>query len=135
MPSSLPSITIVTPCLNAAATIRHTIESVAAQSYAGEIEHIVIDGGSTDGTIEIVRSAGLRYVSEPDRGLSHASRLHITSFSRSSTPTISIFPTRCVRLAASLHATPRPNGSPADVASLTPVAVRFGAPSPPIKAS
>jgi glycosyltransferase involved in cell wall biosynthesis len=72
MASSLPSITIVTPCLNAAATIRHTIESVAAQDYAGEIEHIVIDGGSTDGTIEIVQSAGLRYVSEPDRGLSHA---------------------------------------------------------------
>ena len=55
MASSLPSITIVTPCLNAAATIRHTIESVAAQDYAGEIEHIVIDGGSTDGTIKEAR--------------------------------------------------------------------------------
>lgn len=70
---SLPSVTVVTPCLNAAGTIQHTIDSVAEQEYpSGLLEHIVIDGGSTDGTLDIVRSAGVRYLSEPDRGLSDA---------------------------------------------------------------
>ena len=69
---SLPSITIVTASLNSQATIAETLRSVREQEYEGELEHIVIDGGSTDGTIEIVREAGLRYVSEPDRGLTHA---------------------------------------------------------------
>ena len=40
------------------------------QDYAGEVEHLVIDGGSTDGTLDILAAAGVRYVSEPDRGLS-----------------------------------------------------------------
>ncbi len=68
----LPSITVVTGCLNAEATIEETLRSVSEQSYAGEVEHIVVDGGSTDRTLEIVRAAGLRHVSEPDRGLTHA---------------------------------------------------------------
>ena len=68
----LPSITIVTPSLNAAATIKQTLDSVATQSYPGQIEHIVIDGGSTDGTLDVVREAGVPYVSEADRGLTHA---------------------------------------------------------------
>jgi len=72
MSAELPSLTIVTPCLNAAATIQETIESVAGQGYGGELEHIVVDGGSTDGTLDIVRRAGLRCLSEPDRGLSDA---------------------------------------------------------------
>ena len=42
---------------NSVATVRDTIESVLAQNYPG-IEHIVIDGASTDGTVEIVRSYG-----------------------------------------------------------------------------
>jgi GT2 family glycosyltransferase len=69
---SLPSITVVTPSLHSERTIAETLRSVREQEYEGELEHIVIDGGSTDGTIEIVREAGLRYVSEPDRGLTHA---------------------------------------------------------------
>jgi glycosyltransferase involved in cell wall biosynthesis len=69
---ALPGITIITPCLNAAATISQAIESVATQAYGGPLEHLVIDGGSTDGTLDIVRGAGVRYISEPDRGLSHA---------------------------------------------------------------
>lgn len=70
---SLPSITIVTPCLNGAATLPGALESVRSQGYGGELEHVVIDGGSTDGTLEILASApGVRFVSEPDRGLSDA---------------------------------------------------------------
>jgi glycosyltransferase involved in cell wall biosynthesis len=69
---ALPSITIVTPAYNAAATIEQTLASVRAQDYAGELEHLVIDGASTDGTVALLAQAGVRYVSEPDRGLAHA---------------------------------------------------------------
>jgi len=69
---TLPSLTIVTPSYNAEATIAETLESVRSQAYPGELEHVVVDGGSTDATMEIVRAAGLRHVSEPDRGLTHA---------------------------------------------------------------
>ena len=43
---NLPSITIVTPCMNAAATIEASLESVRSQGYP-EVEHVVVDGGST----------------------------------------------------------------------------------------
>ncbi len=69
---ALPAITIVTPSFNAATTIGQTIRSVRAQEYAGELEHLVVDGGSTDGTVELLERSGVRYVSEPDRGLAHA---------------------------------------------------------------
>ena len=69
----LPSFTIVTPCLNGAATLSSTLESVRDQGYGGEVEHVVVDGGSTDGTLDILASApDVRYISEPDRGLSDA---------------------------------------------------------------
>lgn len=67
-----PSITVVTPTFNSEATIAETLRSVADQHYPGALEHIVVDGGSTDATLAVVRSAGLRHVSEPDRGLTHA---------------------------------------------------------------
>ena len=62
----MPSITVVTPALNAAATIEETLASVRAQGYP-KLEHVVVDGGSTDGTVEILGGAGVRYVSEPDQ--------------------------------------------------------------------
>jgi glycosyltransferase involved in cell wall biosynthesis len=70
-PDTSPSITVVTPCLNARATIDRTLESLAAQEYAN-LEHIVIDGGSTDGTLERLESAGVQFTSEPDNGLAEA---------------------------------------------------------------
>jgi GT2 family glycosyltransferase len=70
---ALPTITVVTPCLNASATLPATLDSVRGQRYGASVEHIVIDGGSTDGTLEILdRAEGIRFVSEPDRGLSDA---------------------------------------------------------------
>lgn len=64
-------VSIVTVCYNSSRTIRDTIESVLSQDYDG-IEYIVIDGGSTDGTVQIVKEYGSRidvFVSEPDRGI------------------------------------------------------------------
>jgi glycosyltransferase involved in cell wall biosynthesis len=67
-----PLISVVTPSFNAAATIEETLRSVREQDYA-HVEHVVVDGGSTDRTVEILeRAPGVRFVSEPDRGLSHA---------------------------------------------------------------
>ena len=66
--TELPSISIVTPCLNAAATIEEALASVRAQAYP-RLEHLVVDGRSTDGTIELLEAAeGVRFVSEPDGG-------------------------------------------------------------------
>jgi glycosyltransferase involved in cell wall biosynthesis len=65
---------LVTACYNSAATIRDTLESVAAQTHP-HIEHIVIDGGSTDATLDIVRASGARVarvVSEKDSGIYNA---------------------------------------------------------------
>jgi glycosyltransferase involved in cell wall biosynthesis len=70
--SARPSISVVTPCMNAAATISETLASVATQDYA-PLEHIVVDGGSTDGTLDLLRANGsVRWTSEPDEGLSDA---------------------------------------------------------------
>ena len=69
-----PRISIVTPSLNQAKYIVATIESVMGQDYPN-VEHIVIDGGSTDGTLDTLgRYPHLKLVSEPDRG--HADALN-----------------------------------------------------------
>lgn len=64
-------ISVVTITYNSAATVADTLKSVAAQSHP-DVEHIVVDGLSTDGTTEIVRRHGGRVaqlVSERDRGI------------------------------------------------------------------
>lgn len=72
--SGHPLVSIITIALNDADHLQKTIESVLRQSY-GPIEYIVIDGGSTDNTISLLRQydAEIDYwVSEPDKGISHA---------------------------------------------------------------
>lgn len=70
----VPVISVVTVCLNAEAFIGEALDSVAAQDYE-DYELVVMDGGSTDGTVEIIRgceaefSGRLRWCSEPDEGL------------------------------------------------------------------
>ena len=69
-----PKFTIVTPAYNSATYIEETIRSVLLQGYPN-LEYIVMDGGSQDGTVEIIRryAPWLTYwCSEPDRGQSQA---------------------------------------------------------------
>lgn len=63
-------ISIITVCFNSKDFIQQTIDSVAAQSYPN-IEHVIIDGGSTDGTVAILEAnkAKINYISEPDKGI------------------------------------------------------------------
>lgn len=69
----LPKISIVTPSYNQAKFIKATIDSVLSQNYPN-LEYFVIDGGSTDGTVDILRSYGkkIRWESKKDRGQTHA---------------------------------------------------------------
>ncbi|MDA8127770.1 MAG: glycosyltransferase family 2 protein [Betaproteobacteria bacterium] len=64
-------ISVITVAFNAARTIAHTLESVAAQTHP-DIEHIVVDGASTDGTLDVIRRHGAhaaQVISEPDEGI------------------------------------------------------------------
>ena len=62
-------LSIITPTLNRAHFLEEAIESVRAQDFP-DCEHLIVDGGSTDGTLEMLaRHPHLRVVSEPDRGL------------------------------------------------------------------
>lgn len=63
-------VSIVTVCFNSANTIRDAISSVISQSYPN-IEYIIVDGGSTDGTLDILRAHSSHlscWISEPDNG-------------------------------------------------------------------
>lgn len=68
----MPKISIITPCRNAAAFIEDAIRSVLAQGCS-DIEHIVVDGGSTDGTLAIIsRYPHLKVIRQNDRNMYEA---------------------------------------------------------------
>jgi glycosyltransferase involved in cell wall biosynthesis len=68
-------VSIVTPTLQGAAHLERTLQAVRAQTYAN-VEHIVVDGGSTDGTLDLLKryegSYDLRWISESDSGIYNA---------------------------------------------------------------
>ncbi len=74
-PSRWPLVSIVTPTLNRRDLLEQTLRSVRNQTYR-DIEHIVVDGGSTDGTVELLRryegTYNLRWTSQPDDGMYQA---------------------------------------------------------------
>lgn len=71
--AQVPLVSIVTASFNALTGLRRTVESVAAQSMR-DFEHIVVDGGSADGTRDYLESMGrsVRWISEPDNGIADA---------------------------------------------------------------
>jgi hypothetical protein len=67
-----PKITVITASYNAENTIEQTISSVVNQNYPN-IEYVIVDGGSTDGTVSVIKeyasSYNIQWISEPDQGL------------------------------------------------------------------
>ena len=70
----MPMFSVITVCYNASTTIRETIASILGQTYR-DLEYIVVDGKSSDGTVEILQGiadARMRFVSEKDTGIFNA---------------------------------------------------------------
>ena len=70
-----PLISIVTPCLNSEEYLEYCIKSIMSQSYPN-VEHIIVDGGSTDSTLDIIRKYegryNMRWFSEKDNSMYEA---------------------------------------------------------------
>jgi glycosyltransferase involved in cell wall biosynthesis len=103
---NLPRISVVIPSYNQARFIGRTLRSVVAQGYP-DLEVIVVDGGSTDDSWEVIRSFAEHTtyaVSEKDRGQSHAIN---KGFSRASGPIVTWLNSDDVLLPGALHAVAR----------------------------
>jgi len=75
MKTDHPFFSIITASLNCVDTIRDTIDSIAEQTFS-QLEHLIIDGGSTDGTLAVIKDAAryhrISYLSERDDGIADA---------------------------------------------------------------
>ena len=67
-----PKVSIVTACYNSEKYIEDCIKSIMRQTY-DNVEHIIVDGGSTDGTLDIIKKYenqyNMRWISEKDNGM------------------------------------------------------------------
>lgn len=75
MSGPAPRITVVTPSFNQCRFLARTADSILSQSGGFDLRWVVVDAGSTDGTVDFLRSVRdprLSFTSEPDRGQSHA---------------------------------------------------------------
>jgi glycosyltransferase involved in cell wall biosynthesis len=71
-PGQTPLVSIVTPVLNGARYLESTLASIRSQTHP-QIEHVIVDGGSTDGTLDLLRAAsGIVWTSGPDSGMYEA---------------------------------------------------------------
>ncbi|MDA3924629.1 MAG: glycosyltransferase family 2 protein [Kiritimatiellae bacterium] len=67
-------ISLITACFNSASVISHAMDTILSQTY-NDVEYIVVDGGSTDGTVDVIKEyeskfdGKIRWVSEADQGL------------------------------------------------------------------
>lgn len=71
------TVSIITTCYNAVSTIRETIESVQSQRGSFDVEHIITDAGSTDGTLDILASYGNKLRQIPANGLKQAAGINL----------------------------------------------------------
>lgn len=79
MSHKVPLLSVITVCFNAAEFIRQTLQSVVDQTFR-DVDYVVIDGGSTDGTVEIIEQYSDKisyWHSKPDRGIGHAFNLGV----------------------------------------------------------
>jgi glycosyltransferase involved in cell wall biosynthesis len=66
--SDLPLVSVIVITYNSSDYVIETLDSIKNQTYKN-IEHLIIDGASTDGTVDLIKKLGLKYVSEKDSGL------------------------------------------------------------------
>lgn len=72
MAKKYPKLSVITVVRNDVENIERTIKSVIEQDYSGELEFVIIDGASTDGTVDVINKYSTEisyFVSEPDRGV------------------------------------------------------------------
>ena len=72
-----PLVSVIIPCYNGEAFLKEAIESALAQSYH-QVEVIVVDDGSTDSSSEIAQKLPVRYIRQPNRGLTASRNLGVS---------------------------------------------------------
>jgi glycosyltransferase involved in cell wall biosynthesis len=75
----MPLVSVVIPALNEESQLPRTLATLKNQDIEAEYEIVVVDNGSTDGTVELARKSGARVVFSPDRGVANARQVGLES--------------------------------------------------------